>query len=125
MKDARSVCEFIVLFSHRIFAASVADFIAAYLLGVAFQYFTIKPMRRLSPGKRLAKAVQADTLSITCWQIGMYGWMTIVTFVIFGHDLRTNTVVFWFMMQIAMCVGFLAAYPVNALLLKRGIKEKM
>lgn len=113
------------LFGQKIFATWVADFIAAFLLGIAFQYFTIKPMRNLSPGKGLVKAIQADTFSITSWQIGMYGWMAIVTFVIFGHELEKNTAVFWFMMQIAMCAGFLTAYPVNALLLKRGVKEKM
>ncbi|HEU6448286.1 MAG TPA: DUF4396 domain-containing protein [Verrucomicrobiae bacterium] len=114
-----------VLFGHKLFATWVADFIAAFLLGIAFQYFTIKPMRNLSPGKGLARALQADTLSITFWQIGMYGWMAITTFVIFGHELEKNTSVFWFMMQIAMCVGFLTAFPVNAWLLKRGVKEKM
>ncbi|WP_442879793.1 DUF4396 domain-containing protein, partial [Cetobacterium sp.] len=32
---------------------------------------------------------------------------------------------FWFMMQIAMCCGFLTAYPVNWWLVKKGIKMGM
>jgi hypothetical protein len=42
-----------------------------------------------------------------------------------GTTLRTDTVEFWFMMQIAMMFGFATAYPVNWWLIKSGIKEKM
>jgi hypothetical protein len=55
----------------------------------------------------------------------MYGWMAIATFGIFGHEIEKNNPVFWFMMQIAMLSGFLTSFPVNAWLLKKGIKEKM
>ncbi len=37
--------------------------------------------------------------------------------------MRTDTVEFWFMMQIAMVCGFLTAYPVNCWLIRTGIKE--
>jgi len=113
------------LFGHQIFGAWLLDFAFAFLLGIAFQYFTIKPMRNVSTGKGLAQAFQADTLSIIAWQIGMYGWMAIATFVIFGHELSKTKPVFWFMMQIAMWFGFALSFPINAVLLKRGIKEKM
>ena len=113
------------LFGRTIFAGWVLDFILAFLLGIAFQYFTIKPMRDLSVGKGIWAAVKADTLSLTSWQIGMYGWMAIVTFLIFGHEIPKTDPVFWFMMQIAMIFGFLTAYPVNWWLLRTGIKEKM
>ncbi|MDE8697923.1 DUF4396 domain-containing protein, partial [Bacteroides cellulosilyticus] len=32
---------------------------------------------------------------------------------------------FWFMMQIAMLIGFACAYPMNALLIKLGLKKGM
>ena len=32
---------------------------------------------------------------------------------------------FWLLMQLAMVVGFATAYPVNWLLIRRGLKEKM
>lgn len=113
------------LFGHKIFAAWIADYILAFLLGIAFQYFTIKPMRKLSVGAGLAKTIQADTLSITFWQIGMYGWMAIATFLIFGRELEKTNPIFWFMMQIAMWLGFATSFPVNWWLLKHGVKEKM
>lgn len=82
-------------------------------------------MKNLPVGKGLVKALQADSLSIVFWQIGMYGWMAVVTFLIFGHELKKTNPVFWFMMQIAMWLGFAFSFPINAWLLKRGIKDKM
>lgn len=113
------------LFGEKIFGAWLVDFILAFLFGIAFQYFTIVPMKQLPKGKGLWAAIKADTFSLTSWQIGMYGWMAIVVFAIFGHEIHKTNPIFWFMMQIAMWCGFATSYPVNWLLLKKGIKEKM
>ncbi len=113
------------LFGQKIFGAWIYDFILAFSLGIAFQYFTIKPMRGLSVKEGLVQAVKADTLSLTAWQVGMYGWMAIATFLVFGHEMSKGSPVFWFMMQVAMFFGFATSYPVNWLLLQKGVKEKM
>lgn len=68
----------------------------------------------------LKQALKADALSLTAWQIGMYGWMAIVVFAIFGHELPKGSPIFWWMMQIAMLAGFATSYPVNWWLLRRG-----
>ena len=101
------------------------DFILAFLFGIAFQYFSIKPMSQMSPGQALLAALKADGLSLSAWQIGMYGWMAIATFLVFGHEIDKASPVFWFMMQIAMLAGFATSYPTNWWLLNAGIKEKM
>lgn len=117
------------IFSHKIFAVWIVDYIFAYGFGIIFQYFTIAPMRGLGFGKGIVAAIKADTLSLTAWQIGMYGFMALAYFYFFGEllgvKLQTDTVEFWFMMQIAMICGFLTAYPVNWWLIQSGIKEKM
>ena len=117
------------LFSEKMFAVWILDYIFAFGLGILFQYFTIKPMRNLSVGRGIVEAVKADALSLTAWQVGMYGFMAVAQFVIFrrliGVRLEVNSFEFWFMMQIAMLAGFLTSYPVNWWLLKRGIKERM
>jgi Domain of unknown function (DUF4396) len=115
----------LTLWGRRIFATWAVDFLAAFALGIAFQYFTIKPMQNGSVRQGLVAAVKADTASLTAWQIGMYGWMALATFVLFGQELPKTDPVFWFMMQIAMLCGFVTAYPVNAWLLFIGVKEKM
>ncbi len=75
-------------FRNPVFNVWFHDFIAAYLLGIVFQYFTIVPMRGLSFGKGIVAAIKADTLSLIAWQVGMYGWMAVVMFVIFRENLR-------------------------------------
>ncbi len=113
------------LFGHKMFGSWVVDYVFAFIIGIIFQYYSIKPMKGLSPKEGLKAALKADTLSLTSWQIGMYGWMAIAVFLIFHQELEATGVLFWFMMQIAMLCGFLTAYPVNWWLLKRGIKEVM
>jgi hypothetical protein len=117
------------LFGEKTFAVWVLDFLVAFVLGVGFQYFTIKPMRNLSVQDGIWAALKADAASITSWQIGMYGAMAVIQFLWFrpayGGVAPVDSVVFWFAMQIAMLCGFCTAYPVNWLLVKLGLKEKM
>jgi hypothetical protein len=105
----------------------VVDFAFAYVLGIFFQYFTIIPMRGLSFAKGIRSAVRADTISILAFEIGMFGWMALARFLLFPEPRRIypNMAVFWFMMQIAMMIGWISAYPANVWLLRRGWKEKM
>jgi len=81
----------LTLFGMKIFGAWTVDYFVALVFGIVFQYFTIAPMRELSLGPGLAQAAKADFLSLTAWQVGMYGWMAIATFLIFGHEIeKTN-----------------------------------
>ena len=117
------------LFSDPIFARWGLDYVIAFAIGVAFQYFTIVPMRDLGPLEGVAVAAKVDAASLTAWQVGMYGFMAVAHFWIFGHVLGVRlepaSVEFWFMMQIAMLAGFATAYPVNWLLIRSGVKEAM
>jgi len=117
------------LFSEKMFAVWILDFIFAFGLGIAFQYFAIVPMRGLSPKEGLKAAVKADTFSLLSWQVGMYGAMALLQLWIFpaafGVKAEVNSWEFWFAMQIAMICGFVTSYPVNWYLVSVGIKEKM
>ena len=117
------------LFGEKIFAVWIVDYIVAFVLGIAFQYFTIKPMLDVSVGEGIAAAVKADFLSITSWQVGMYGLMALIQFAWFapsyGGLAPVNTPEFWFAMQVAMLAGFCPAYPTNWWLIRKGVKEEM
>lgn len=117
------------LFPEKTFAVWVLGFILAFALGIAFQYFTIQPMRHLSVGAGLAAALKADSASITAWQVGMYGFMAIAQFAwfrpVYGGLAKADSPEFWFAMQLAMLCGFATSYPVNWLLVTYGLKEKM
>lgn len=69
-------------------------------------------------------ALKADFLSLTAWQAGMYAWMAVVIWVLFRETgLSKMSWTFWFMMQTAMFVGFLAALPMNVWLIRKGVKK--
>jgi Domain of unknown function (DUF4396) len=109
----------------RLGLAYAADFALAYILGVAFQYFAIAPMRGEWGRKSLVAAIQADTLSLTAFEIGLFGWMAITQMALFRPGLQANQWSFWFLMQIGMVLGYFTAFAVNWWLIARGIKERM
>jgi hypothetical protein len=107
-----------------LWADFLADFALAYLLGVVFQFFSIAPMRGLGLADGLAAAVKADSISIAAFEIGMFAFMG-VSHGLLVPGLTPASLTYWFMMQIAMMVGFLTSLPANALLLRLGWKEAM
>jgi hypothetical protein len=117
------------VFDRRMFALWIPDFLLAFLFGIAFQYWSIVPMRDLPPGKGIKAALKADVLSITAWQIGMYGGMAVIQCLwflpLFGGLAEAAQPEFWFAMQLAMLAGFCTSYPMNWLLVRKGIKEAM
>ena len=116
----------LTLFGSDLWASYVYDFIAAWALGIVFQYYSIKPMRDISAGAAILAAIKADTLSIVAFQIGMYAWMAVVYFRLFpAPHLRANQPEYWLMMQFAMLLGFATAWPMNRFLVSVGVKEAM
>jgi hypothetical protein len=109
-----------------IWAEMIGDYVLAVTFGLAFQYFAIAPMRGLSFRKGIVAAAKADILSLTAFEVGLFGWMALTTFVFFPvHHLSPLSPVFWFLMQIGMVIGFATSWPANVWLLRRGIKEPM
>ncbi len=116
----------LTLLGSPLYASFAADLFLAWLLGIAFQYFTIKPMRNLSSSQALVAALKADTLSILAFEIGLFGRMALTYFVFFPNPhLEPNQALYWFMMQIGMIIGFFTSYPMNRLLIRWGTKEAM
>ena len=106
--------------------AYMLDFALAYLLGFVFQYFAIKPLSNLTRRQALWHAIRADTLSLVAFEIGLFGWMALVFFVLFpGPHLTPGHPAYWLMMQIGMALGLLTTCPVNGWLVRRGIKHPM
>ena len=104
----------------------IGDYALALALGILFQYFAIAPMRGLSFRKGLVEAAKADVLSLTAFEVGLFGWMAVMAFVLFpSPPLHPNSPVYWFLMQIGMVIGFFTAWPANVWLIRRGIKEAM
>lgn len=106
----------------RLYAAFIIDYILALIFGIVFQYLNIHPMRPdLTKAQAWWNAVKADVSSLTTFQIGMYGWISLIHFCT-NIPLDANTFTFWFMMQIGLTVGLLTAFPMNYILIKYGVK---
>ncbi len=116
----------IELLGRALWPEMMGDYVAALALGILFQYFAIAPMRGLGVRKGLVVAAKADVLSLTAFEVGLFGWMALMAFVFFpSSPLHPNSPVYWFLMQIGMIIGFATAWPANVWLIRRGIKEAM
>lgn len=109
-----------------LFAHYTVEFILAYLFGIIFQFYAIYSMNKEN-GKWSAfkQAVKADSLSLIAFEVGMFGWMAIVHYLLFTEPPKPTEPVYWFMMQIAMILGFLTSYPANLFLIRKELKEAM
>ena len=104
----------------------IGDYLLAVGLGLVFQYFAIAPMRGLGLRKGIVEAAKADILSLTTFEVGLFGWMALMSFVFFPDPhLHPDSPVYWFLMQIGMIIGFFTAYPANVWLIRNGVKEAM
>jgi hypothetical protein len=115
------------LFGSTLFAEFAGDYLLAVGLGLAFQYFAIVPMRGLGVREGIVAAAKADVLSLTAFEVGLFGWMALMSQVFYPapHHLRPDSPVYWFLMQVGMAIGFVTASPANVWLIRRGIKEAM
>ncbi|MGQ3381113.1 DUF4396 domain-containing protein [Priestia endophytica] len=102
----------------------IVEFILAYILGIVFQYYGMK-MKNENPKDEFKNAIKADTWSLIAFEVGMFGWMALSHYVFFTEAPKPDSTVFWFMMQIAMTVGFCTSYPANWILVKKEIKHAM
>lgn len=101
------------------------EFVAAYLFGILFQFLPIMAMGERNPVRGLINAVKADTLSLMAFEVGMFGWIALSFLLLLPAEPGVGSALFWFMMQIAMVIGFATAYPANWVLVKAGIKHGM
>ncbi len=117
----------ITIAGYAIFAEYIGDYVLAVAFGIVFQYFAIAPMRGLGVRDGLKAAAKADFISLTFFEIGLFGWMALMTFAFFPapNNLMPNSIAFWFLMQIGMIIGYFTSWPANVWLVKRGIKVPM
>jgi hypothetical protein len=69
----------------------IADFRLAFGFGIAFQYFAITAMRRLSVHDGVIAALKSDTLWVITFEIGLFGWMALMFFVFFPTLISSRT----------------------------------
>lgn len=108
---------------HHLWVEFLVDYGFALLFGIIFQYFSIAPMSGEYGPTTIWRALKADFLSLTSFQVGLYGWMAIYQIAIWNYSLEIDNVVYWWMMQVGMFLGHWTAFPMNWLLIEYQVKE--
>jgi hypothetical protein len=108
---------------HDVWPCLLVDYGFALLFGIFFQYFSIAPMSGEYGPKTVVRAAKADFLSLTAFEVGLFGWMVAYQVGIFSYRLEMDTWCYWWLMQVGMALGFVTAVPINWWLLTKGIKE--
>jgi len=106
------------LFSVPMYAMIVIILVLAIAMLFAFEYSTANRLK--VGGMSVAMALVVATVTVVAFDVGMVGWMLVLHFTEVLPS--PGSVNFLFLMQIGNLLGFVAALPVVAFLLKRGIK---
>ncbi|MFR9498390.1 MAG: DUF4396 domain-containing protein [Rikenellaceae bacterium] len=117
---------FLIMFPMALIGGWGFTYVLALIIGVYFQFVAIKEMNNLPASAIIKRAIKADFLSLSAWQVGMYCWMYLLIFhfkCIEPHTALTGD--YWFAMQQAMLAGFILALPMNYLLIRAGVKSVM
>jgi hypothetical protein len=116
----------LTLFGASIWASYGLDYTFALAIGIAFQHAAIAAMARLPFRVTLARAAKADVWSLTAFEVGLFSWMALMYWVFFPDPhLEPDRASYWFLMQIGMAIGLATSYPMNVVLIRRGVKEAM
>lgn len=94
-------------------------FTLAYVSGFAL---TVGPLMQegVGPKKAMLDALYSETPSITVMEI-----VAISTDLLLAPSATMTDALFWSSMTVSLTAGLLAAYPVNLLLIRLGVKEGM
>ncbi|WP_423747322.1 DUF4396 domain-containing protein (plasmid) [Haladaptatus sp. SPP-AMP-3] len=98
---------------------TLGTFTLAYLFGYAL---TVGPLMQEGVGFREAMfdALYSETPSITIMEIAAIG-----TDLLIASQAKISDLLFWGALAFSLSIGFLFAFPVNALLVHFGVKEGM
>ena len=91
----------ITIRGHDVWPCLLVDYAFALLFGIVFQYFSIAPMSGEYGLKTVWRAAKADFLSLTSFEVGLFGWMVIYQVAIWNYQLEMNTWLYWWMMQVS------------------------
>lgn len=74
------------------------DYAFALLFGIVFQYFSIAPMSGHWGPVTVWRAIKADVVSLTSFELGLFGWMIAFQVGIWEYRLPVVCTTYWWMM---------------------------
>lgn len=95
--------------------------IVSLVVGLFFQFLAIRQREKRSFGRALLLAFKTETFPLLIYQLGIFIFMALALKFVLNQQINPLLVAFWFMLQLAMIIGFLFSWPANHFLIKRGI----
>ncbi|WP_276591971.1 DUF4396 domain-containing protein [Halorutilus salinus] len=105
--------------------ALAVGWVAAITFGLAYVFgysLTVEPLMQEGVGFReaMADAFYSETPSITIMEVVAIG-----ADLLLASHAHTGDILFWMALALSLSLGFIAAYPVNVVLVRLGVKEGM
>lgn len=92
------------------------------LVGLFFQYLALRQREKISFRARLLLAFKMEAFPLLIYQSGIFIFMTLALKFVLNHQLNPMQIAFWFMLQLALIIGFIFCWPANHFLIKRGLR---
>ncbi|MFD6682499.1 DUF4396 domain-containing protein [Micromonospora parva] len=90
----------------------VGDYAAAVTIAVLFRYFAGPGRGIAKVGNALSRVGRIELLTITVFEAALFAWLTVAHHMVFPEPpARPDTPTFWFLGQLGLIAGFVAAWP--------------
>jgi len=113
----------ITLAGDTLWAICIGGYFLAVAIGVAFRYSAtvFRGVERIRATMMIF--AKADLVSISVFEFAVFIWLALTDHVFFPNPpLRPSSPVFWFLAQVGLIAGFLAAWPITLWVVHRGVK---
>lgn len=99
----------------------IISVVLSLFIGLFFQFLAIRQRENLSIWRALLLALKTETFPLLIYQSGIFIFMALALKFVLAQQINPMLLVFWFMLQLAMMIGFLFSWPANHFLIKRGL----
>ncbi|MFJ5158168.1 DUF4396 domain-containing protein [Pantoea sp. NPDC088449] len=95
--------------------------IVSLFIGLLFQFLAIRQREKHSFYSALLIALKTEVFPVLIYQLGIFFFMALALKFVLAQQINPLLIVFWFMLQLAIMIGFLFSWPANHFLIKRGL----
>jgi len=95
--------------------------IASLFMGLLFQFLAIRQREKHSFGSALLLALKTEIFPLLIFQLGIFIFMALALKFVLNEQVNPLVAAFWFMLQLAIMIGFIFSWPANHFLIKRGL----
>jgi hypothetical protein len=81
-------------------------------------------MRGLGLKDGVIAAAKAGFVSLSAFEVGLFGWMAVMAFVLFPAPVPSSAA-YWLLMQVGVIIEFFTSRPASVWLVRRGMKVPM